>query len=84
MNTKQALLKSFEEKFVADNGTSWKMPIGAMSPEEFRRFLSSALDTIERETVGVIGAKLLEQHSPQAVLDAYFNIANEILDETTD
>lgn len=38
-----------------------------------------------KEVVGSIGAKLLANHSPQAVLDAYFEVANDELekDETT-
>lgn len=30
--------------------------------------------------VGEIGAKLLARHSPQTVLDAYFDAANEVLE----
>ncbi len=34
------------------------------------------------DAVGNIGAKLLARHSPQAILDAYFDAANEVLEET--
>lgn len=38
---------------------------------------------IRAEVVGKIGAKLLARHSPQIVLDAYFDIANEELENET-
>lgn len=41
--------KEFEDKFVADNGTSWKMPVGSMSPELLRQFLRSLLSSQAQE-----------------------------------
>jgi putative hemolysin len=35
---------------------------------------------MEMEIIGKIGARLLAKHSPQAVLDAYFDAANEVLE----
>lgn len=43
--------------------------------------LISDTERLEREKViGNIGAKLLARHTPQNILDAYFDVANEELE----
>lgn len=41
------------------------------------------VESERRGAIGNIGAKLLARHSPQAVLDAYFEAANEELEGLT-
>ena len=72
------------------------MPVGAKNYEGYWHDITPALKTFLRlaltrtlqaaviETVGNIGAKLLARHSPQAVLDAYFDAANEELESNQD
>lgn len=43
--------------------------------------IPALLGEAEESTIGKIGAKLLAKHSPQAVIDAYFDAANEILEQ---
>lgn len=46
-----------------------------------RGVLSTHTETIKREVIGKIGAQLLARHSPQIVIDAYFGVANEQIEE---
>lgn len=46
-----------------------------------RTALTSSYEQGVRDAVGNIGAGLLAQHSPQAVLDAYFDVANKELEK---
>ena len=45
---------------------------------DVKDFVRSELEKAYKECIGEIGAKLLAKHSPQVVLDAYFDAANEI------
>lgn len=42
--------------------------------------IKKAVEEAYKDSVGEIGAKLLAKHSSQAVLDAYFDAANEVLE----
>lgn len=42
--------------------------------------LLSHRTALKKEVIGTIGAKLLDRRSPQIVLDAYFEVANEELE----
>lgn len=42
--------------------------------------VSGEKEIIEK-VIGEIGAKLLARHSPQIVLDAYFDVANEVIEQ---
>lgn len=46
-----------------------------------KKALQKEREEIVKNTVGEIGAKLLAKHSPQAILDAYFDAANEVLEQ---
>lgn len=66
----------------------YKNLIQATTPElkeELLSFIQSEIDLAvekrEKEIVGEIGARLLAKHSPQIVLDTYFDVANELLEE---
>lgn len=43
--------------------------------------ISQAIKEAVGDTIGEIGAKLLAKHSPQVVLDAYFDSANEVMEK---
>ncbi len=49
--------------------------------EWYRQALASSYEQGVRDVVGNIGAGLLAQHSPQVVLDAYFDVANKELEK---
>lgn len=53
--------------------------------EKVKSFIATILEEATKETVGdtigKIGAKLLAKHSSQAILDAYFDLANEVMEE---
>lgn len=51
-------------------------PKDTQSTEEYERGYGAG----KREVIGKIGAKLLAKHSAQAILDAYFEAANEELE----
>jgi len=42
----EEILAEFDNKFVADNTTSWKMPEGSMSPEGMRVFVRSSMASL--------------------------------------
>ena len=69
------VMQEFDEKFLSSIMSS----SNKIRNEHIKSFLRSALTRQVEETVGKIGARLLAKHSPQAVLDAYFDAANEEL-----
>lgn len=76
-------IEEFENKFsCGQSGCDCAYGIGCL--QNIINFIQSLLSRQRAELVegiiGEIGAKLLAKHSPQIVLDAYFNVANEILE----
>ena len=78
---------SFDEKCPHTNQTGWEAELEHLigNHEEVRLFITSLITRIKSEeradVIGKIGAMLLARHSPQIVLDAYFDAANEELEE---
>lgn len=79
--------KEFDQKFVADlsdrepQDQYWNVIQNDYSIKSFiKSLLSHQLEEVRTDTIGNIGAKLLARHSPQIVLDAYFDVANEELE----
>ena len=79
------LPQNIEERFdtvFADN--MYEFGEGDGFRKQVKSFIATILEEATKEAVGGaigdIGAKLLAKHSPQAVLDAYFDSANEVLE----
>jgi hypothetical protein len=77
--------KSFSEKFPfiphADNfGADGSLTGGSDISREVKSFFHLSQLNLIKAVVGEIGAKLLAKHSSQAILDAYFDAANEVLE----
>lgn len=86
-NKESTLRERFEKEFpcqvkVAGKSDSYiEFSSFAHPVEQVMKFIKSEISLSNAELVGRIGAKLLARHSPQIVLDAYFDAANEELEE---
>lgn len=59
----------------------YEHPIVPVVQEMLLQHEATVKEEMAREIVGEIGAKLLAKHSPQSILDAYFDAANELLED---
>jgi hypothetical protein len=84
---KQQAREEFEMRFckIVKEGDITEYILLEKNPLILKDFLDSIIDKTVQQTeeriVGVIGARLLAKHSPQIVLDAYFDVANELLEK---
>jgi hypothetical protein len=76
MKTPLQLREEFYEKFPLSDCSD-------ATSESVADYWLAKLEEARKEAIGEIGAKLLAKHSPQAVLDAYFDAANEVLENET-
>ena len=89
-NDKILTMNKLKEKIVEDFKNWQPIKEGLYIPSEKGKmmvlgFLLQSLSSYEKEiageVVGEIGAELLARHSPQAVLDVYFDVANKELEK---
>jgi uncharacterized membrane-anchored protein YjiN (DUF445 family) len=77
-NDEKELIAKFTELWFEHDGTHFYK-------NEWQEFILAAVrEAVKRErgdVIGKIGASLLAKHSHQAILDAYFDSANEILEQ---
>ena len=76
----EAFVQTFRERDVIHGHNVVTQPYPDVR-DWLRKTLTSIADQSKREVIGEIGAKLLAKHSPQIVLDAYFDVANEELEQ---